>query len=212
MLFEPIPAEPERTRVREAMPPWVHRPRGVLLGAAPVEALLARTEQAAIAISNFGACPDGFVATLTVLTARDDDEGPGSPFGWGGWRRRRGESAEDLLRFGVRYPDGGEAELGAQRPQRSEPPDGPVIHPEGGSGGAGEWTQQIWCWPLPPAGTIAFALEWRQEGIALTLHELDAEPIREAAGRSQRVFGEDRAPAGASVTTHATDASAPEPS
>lgn len=188
MFFEPISPEPEERREQPPAPPWIQRPRGVLLGTAPLDLLLARTPAVAIALGQLGACSDGFAATLTVLRAEHEEDEHESPFGWGGWRRRAGEDPETLLRFGVRYADGNEAELGARKSDGAGRPDAPVIRQGGGSGGGGEWDQRLWFWPLPPPGRITFAVEWRAQRLELVLHELDAEPIRAAAARSQRVF------------------------
>jgi hypothetical protein len=147
--------------------------------------VLAREPKVAVALGRVGACPDGFEADLTVLAADDlEEQLHGGLFG-PPWRRRgQGVDPADALRFGVQYADGSKAELGGPLEAREEQPEGPVIHGNGGHGGDGEWQQRLWFWPLPPAGRIAFALEWRAQGIELRLHELDAAPILEAAARA----------------------------
>jgi hypothetical protein len=52
----------------------------------------------------------------------------------------------------------------------------------------------FWLWPLPPAGPVAFVVEWPSEGIAETRVEIDATLLREAAARSE-VLWEDHGPA-----------------
>jgi hypothetical protein len=45
-------------------------------------------------------------------------------------------------------------------------------------------------WPLPPPGPLVFACEWPAAGMALTRHEIDAQPILDAAGRTQVIVRE----------------------
>lgn len=194
MFFEPLPEpEEEPRRERWAQPPWLEKPRGVVFAGVPLVLTLVRKPKIAIALSRLGACPDGFEADLIVLAKEDlEDELRGGLFGQQ-WRHRGERIAPDqALRFGVQYADGSKAELGESwraHDKRPEPhdarPQGPIIRAGGGRGGDGEQQQQLWFWPLPPPGTITFALEWRAQGIDLQLHELDAAPIREAAQHAQ---------------------------
>ncbi len=161
------------------------RPAGRLLAGVPLELVLAQSETVAVALSRLAACPDGFEAELATVVVGDDDFDPP-------WRppvrgRRRGAPDEEM-RFGVRYADGSKAELDAPWRAPGERAQGPVIHPAGGSGGEGEWRQELWFWPLPPRGPIAFALEWKAQGIELQLHEVDAQPLLDAAARSKLLF------------------------
>ncbi len=172
------------------LPPWLERPRGILLGAVAQELLLARTDSVAIALTHIGACSDGFAATLLVMSAMGEEDDEETPFGWGPWRRRA--DPESTLRIGVRYADGAKAELdpgpGAPPLRGEERPDGPLIHGGGGSGGGGEWRHELWFWPLPPPGPLTFAVQWPARGVQETLYELDAGTILDAAGRAQRLF------------------------
>lgn len=45
-----------------------------------------------------------------------------------------------------------------------------------------------WLWPLPSPGPLRIYVEWPALHIALTHVELDADAIREAAGRSQGLW------------------------
>jgi hypothetical protein len=163
------------------------RPAGRLLAGVPMELVLAQTETVAVALSRVAACEVGFEVELATIVAdgADDFEPPWGP----PMRGRRREPPEQAMRFGVRYPDGSKAELDAPwRPPGERLAHGPVIHQGGGSGGDGEWRQELWFWPLPAPGTIAFALEWKAQGIELQLHELDTAPLHDAAARSQTLF------------------------
>jgi hypothetical protein len=206
MFFDPPPEPAKQPEPkRRAEPSWLSRPHGVLLAGVPLELVLAREPRIAVALSRLGACPDGFEGELTVLATSDleDDIEYGGLFG-APWRRR-GKSVDPArsLRFGARYADGSKAELGGRWEGREGPPPGPVIHGNGGSGGRGEWRERLWFWPLPPAGPIAFALEWLEQGIELRLHELDAAPIREAAGRAQTLMLAEDLPDTPGYTSHA---------
>jgi hypothetical protein len=192
VFFEPPPPPPEEPqRERRAQPPWHEKPRGVVPAGVPLELVLAREPKLAVALCRLGACSDGFDAELIVLGSEDlDEEINGGMFGAPSPRRRKGERVDPAraLRFGVQYADGSKAELERHWQGRDERPDGPVIRTRGGQGGDGEWLQRLWFWPLPPPGTITFALEWLAQGIELQRHELDAAPIREAAERAQTLM------------------------
>jgi hypothetical protein len=66
-----------------------------------------------------------------------------------------------------------------------EPPQAPLLLQRGGGGGGGRWSHDVWVWPLPPSGPLAFVCEWPALGIALTRIDFDAERLREAAGRAR---------------------------
>jgi hypothetical protein len=200
-FFDPPKPRESHKPERPSMPPWVERPRGILLGAVAEEILLARTDTGAVALSHLGACADGFQATLLAFSTLEQEDPPDSPFGWSPWNRRADPA--ELLRFGVRYADGGKAELDDRwAGGDDERPRGPVVRSNGGGGGGGEWHQQLWFWPLPPAGPITFAVEWLARGIGQTLKEMDAAPIREAARRAQVLFAPEALPDGPGHTTH----------
>jgi hypothetical protein len=214
VFFEPpaplLPEEPKRER--RSQPPWLEKPRGVMLGSVPLELVLAREPKLAVVLCRLGACADGFDAELIVLGAEElEEEINGGMFGSPAPWRRGGErtNPELTLRFGVQYADGSKAELGERmrahgerRQGRDQPPDGPLIQRGGGQGGDGEWRQRLWFWPLPAPGGITFALEWRAQGIELRLHELDAAPIREAAGRAQTLMPARELPDTPHYTSH----------
>jgi hypothetical protein len=190
--------EPPREDIEDAEeerfvpPPWFGRPPGTVLAGVPLELVLARTPTVGVALSRLGACPDGFEAELTVLSTAGAEELDHGLWGPPAMRRRRGAAAAaEEMRFGVRYADGSKGELDGPWGDPEARPEGPVIRRQGGSGGEGEWRQTLWFWPLPPAGPLTFALEWRSQGIALGLSEVDAGPIRDAAERAQQLFPSD---------------------
>lgn len=107
-------------------------------------------------------------------------------------RRPGGELPPELLRFGVQFADGRKATtLGADTPRRlrsatdEEEPSGPILSPSGGGGCDCEWDQEYWLWPLPPPGTLTFAIEWPSKEIELSMCEVDAGLIIDASESSE---------------------------
>jgi hypothetical protein len=106
---------------------------------------------------------------------------------------RGGRDVEGRLKLGLRFADGStvtnvggwpEQPMGyghGRDPDRL--PDGPVLLEPGGGGG-GARKQEYWVWRLPPAGELALVCEWQSRGVDLTVTTLDADAIREAAGRA----------------------------
>jgi hypothetical protein len=109
-------------------------------------------------------------------------------------RMRRGsELPPEMLRFGLRFSDGRKAttvdgvfpfDFGTSEDDETEPP-GPVLMQRGGGGGDGDWECGFWLWPMPPAGQLAFVVEWPAENIEETTHEVDAALFRDAATKSE---------------------------
>ena len=100
---------------------------------------------------------------------------------------------DKLLRLGVRYADGTKAttieQYRRRTPASADPPAGPLLSWSPGSSGMhgrelGFSGFGLWLWPLPPAETFEFAVEWPFGGIELTIAELDGAAIMAAAGRS----------------------------
>ena len=177
------PARQSEPRYR--MPPWFGPPEGELAGVVPVELLLARTDEVAVGLSGVRAFSTGFAFGIVTLGAPGLDEQL-DPFEFGPPHGRRDGGG---LRYGVEFADGRRAtSVGWEPPPRHGVPAQPVMHSGGGGGGGGSWHQDVWVWPLPPAGTLAFVLDWPAAGIALTRHELDAGPILEASERAVTVF------------------------
>lgn len=79
---------------------------------------------------------------------------------------------------------------GLARPPVADPPVGPVLSWIPGDGGGGRGGGEdfmsnyfgLWLWPLPPANTIEFAVEWPFGGIGLTIVKLDGAAIRTRPG------------------------------
>jgi hypothetical protein len=196
-FFEPPPTPPDQPEP-PPQPPWAG-PAEVELGApVPVRLVLARTEEAAVAITEVVAFSNGFEV---LVSARRRNVG-------GGTRRTfyggmpMGPDDPNTLRFGIQFADGrkgsniafgggGAIRLYYQAKQQGkepELPEGPVIHPRGGGGGGTRFDYRFWVWPLPPAGKLVFACEWPALKVPESLQEIDAALILERAGDSMRLW------------------------
>jgi hypothetical protein len=184
-FFEPLPPSVGEPEERYRMPPWLGATRGALPGVVALEAVLARTEVAAVCVTRLGAYPSGFEVDLVTLSPAERDDL--DPLLFGPPRRRpRAEPQQlpsEMLRFGVQFADGSKAtNVGGDLPHDpTMAPAGPVIVGGGGGGGGGRWHQSLWVWPLPPPGRLLFVCEWPAAGI-------------DAAARAQVVFPDDHLP------------------
>jgi hypothetical protein len=185
-FFEP-PARPPAYAARPVSPPaWIGPPHNVLPGIAPVQLLIARTDQTVVAIAGIQAYPAGFSFTLCLrlrnLSAREEEQFPylldRVPFG--------GDPLPDeFLRFGVQFADGRKAtNLDPSSYDPDQEPDRPVLNHQGEGGGGAAWDMEHWMWPLPPSGPVAFVCEWPGRGIAETRAEIEATSILEPAGHA----------------------------
>jgi len=164
-----------------------------VLGApVPLRLILARTDDVVVAILGAAAYPTGVELTLAIRRRTFDpyEHHLSDPFELHG---RPGEPLPpDRLRFGVQFADGRKATtvdaLGAFAAAPDATPEAPTLVPGHGSGGGGVWDMELWLWPLPPEGPIAFVCEWPSEGIELTRVEIDAEPILTAAALAEPLW------------------------
>ena len=142
--------------------------------ALPQNQLLARTDDAAVALTGLQVYTTGVSFTLIVAvrpsslgrTGRGLDElvwehGPGSP------RFLLGVELSDGRRAGGHRGRGPEGDL--------------VFHPGSGSGGAAFIDQSWWLSPLPPDGPVRFVLRCDELGIGETTTVIDGSAIRRAA-------------------------------
>jgi hypothetical protein len=181
--------------VQHRQPEWVGPPDNMLGGAFPLSLLLARTDKVALAVSNGFAYPNGFTFTFAIRTRERDERHPHGPIHR--WHVHQ-DFDDDVLRFGIRFPDGSKATIfEAPRHFGSErEPAGPVLMQRGGGGGDRAWNQSFWVWPLPPRGSFAFVCEWPGYGIELTEVEIDTAPIHDAAARAETLWPDEDGPSG----------------
>ena len=170
-----------------APPPWLPRPAwvrpdAVIPGSVPAELILARTQEAAIAVGSVRAYPNGFEFTAHVRLRRapETDALFADPFEL----QRPGRNVPPgALRLGIMYADG-------RRAATTEPalpvddPDRLILQPDSGGGDDLSYDQDFWVHPLPPPGPVALVVSWSQQGIAEARAELDGAAIGQAAQRA----------------------------
>ncbi len=201
-FFEPPP--PRSPVERSAEPEWLAPPSNVLGVVLPVGLVLARAEEAVVAVPTATAYPTGFEFEVDVrVRGRRLDELMHGPPPWMHELRRVGpELPADLLRYGVEFADGSKLTSLHAFPGFEETPTGPVLVHRGGAGGGGRWLQTCWVWPLPPPGTLALVCEWPAAGIALSRAELDARLLADAAERAEVLWENGAPPDGGSVGSY----------
>jgi hypothetical protein len=166
-------------------PEWFGPGDGDLPGFVPVRVVLWRGPDVVIVLRDLEAYRTGVAMSLTVLS-RDGAIDPMA------WHQSMLGGAEGYLRIGVGFSDGRRTAID-DRAGRSwsptEPPDGPILMPRGGSGGGGNrFDMGLWLWPLPPPGDLTVAVAWDQQGVPETLHVLDADVILEASRRAEHLW------------------------
>lgn len=172
--------------------PWI-------AGVVAVELLVARSDEAAVAVGGIRAYPDGFELTVDTYlhrsVTRRRRHGPHRhPLMFHGFADDDLSLPGELLRFGLAWPDGGRA-TSIDQWGRCEWPDAtePAHGLEGRSGGGSDlhYRHEYWAWPLPAGGPLRCVVEWPEYGIAETSAEIDGALIVEAAQRARPVWPED---------------------
>jgi hypothetical protein len=175
----------------------------VIPGMAPLAAILARTEETAVAVTGIRAYPAGFGFTLDLrlrgIVPRDMRLHWPLPDVVSDSMRLL--PAEAILRLTVEFADGrsvsnfdrptiGSGEPDPDRPMMSNAP--------GTSWGADEWYRDAWCLaleyrvrPLPPPGPLTFVCEWPGRGIPGSRVEADGAAIRRAADAAVTLWLDD---------------------
>ncbi len=166
----PVPPQPQR-------PEWFGPPEGWLGGFVAVRLVMARTPELLITFGRGEAFPTGVQMEMQVITRRPT----------------RGSLSlhddDNDLRLGVAFSDGRKWQGGQrERPWGGSTPPGPILAPTGGGGSSNEWHQDLWLWPLPPAGPVTFALEWPREGIAETTVVIEGALFRAAADQAEQLW------------------------
>lgn len=98
------------------------------------------------------------------------------------------------LKWGFELADGRRAtNVGPFPSELGDParkPDQPVLVQGGGSGGDRSVDADYWLWPLPPAGALRVACQWLDQGIEMSVQELQTQPFLDAAGRARPIWPE----------------------
>jgi hypothetical protein len=161
------------------------------------ELLLARTDNVAIVLSEALVYRTGCLLVVEVATRQrnlNSDDWRDLFFAAQDEARMPSRRWEQVLRLGVRYPDGTTVtnldSPFARKPDADPhgPPVGPGLSWRPYTGHGRQFlphTQGVlWLWPLPPAESLQFAVEWPLAGIDLTIVELDGAELVAAATRS----------------------------
>ena len=197
-FFRPPPPEPDEEWEELPSGPWEGPPENVVGGASAVQVVVARTDEAAVLVTEVEAYPTGFSFELTLRWRGSLLERfTGGPMQYlvQPSHLPSGELAPEFLRFGVGFSGGSKASnVGGASPlpgDSGEPPERPTLEWRGGGSSPGVWNESAWVWPLPPPGPLTFACEWPVAKIGETLREVDAGAILEAAAHAERLWGEE---------------------
>jgi hypothetical protein len=191
-FFEPLPAPPELPeQEKHRRPAWFGPPDNELGAPVPIQVELVRTENLALAIIGIVAFSTGFSFTFAirrrVLMRQPNHHHPVHPFHSG--------ASPDALRFGIQFANGGKATTLDRHPSPrdvDETPTGPLLIGGGGGGGGRKWNSEMWVWPLPPPGALAFVCAWKAESIPLTRREIDAKLILDSASQVEQLWPDKR--------------------
>jgi hypothetical protein len=176
---------------------WEGPPTAVVPVSIPIEQVVAQNEAMAVYLASISAYPSGFEFDVFVLVAdRSSELSPFDPE-YRMLAQHTGEIPSEQLRIGFLFADGSKAtntgEYFNWYEESGAKPDAPVMSGVGGRGGEdGRWHSAFWVWPLPPPGKLELLCEWPEAGLPLTRHEIDPQPILEAAARAHVVFPPER--------------------
>jgi hypothetical protein len=155
----------------------------VVGGSVALDLLLARSDDAAVALTGLIAYPNGFAFTIAAVLREEDRRGRVHHHGF--HPGETGEPPAEFLRLGLRFADGRVATNLAGHPWSDDvTPDRPLLMPDSGGGGGRRFDMGHWVWPLPPAGPLTFFVAWPGYHIDETSAEIDATVLHEAAGRA----------------------------
>lgn len=186
---EDPPAEADLEAWR--IPP--ERPDNEIGWGLPVSVVLARTQDAAVAVTHITAFTTGVAFNLAVrLRVAPDGLRRGglyeliSPYGPPGMD----VDLDRRLLFGVEYADGRTAtNLSSSRWPPKDQDDGrPVLMPNGGGGGEFSVDNQFWLSPVPPDGPFTFVCSWPALGIDETRHVIEHADLATASTRATTLW------------------------
>ena len=173
------------------------RPAAWIAGVVPLELVVARSDQAAVVVSRISAYRDGFELRVNSFlrrsVKRSRRQRAHHPMMWHALGEPGAPLPDELLRFGLAWPDGGRATnldgWGRSWPDATEPTHGLESHSGGGSDH--EYSMEYWAWPLPGPGPLGLVVEWPAFGIGEISIPIDGSLLIAAAERAQPVWPED---------------------
>jgi hypothetical protein len=178
----------------EQLHEWRRRtsaPENELPAGLGLSALLGRTDDAAVGITQVAAFSMGFRFTLAVRLRRPRAElAHGGLFMLVGSHVRPGMQipAEDRLLLGIEYGDGRRAsnlrDMRMMGPATEDDGTRLVFVQQGGSSDESSVDQSYWVAPLPPEGPVTLVMAWPGFGMPESRTVLDGNAIRAAAARS----------------------------
>ncbi|MFL6095706.1 MAG: hypothetical protein ACJ71Y_09685 [Blastococcus sp.] len=170
MWSAPLGSDPDQQR-------WSSAPDNEIPVAVPLNVVLARTEDLALAVLGLQAYSSGIAFTL-VGRVRPEAASrlPLVDAVWGSGDGRT------LLLLGVEFADGRRASTAAGHGSSR---DGLILNPAGGAGSETSVEQSWWVHPLPPEGPLRLVIRSDDLGVPESAVELDGAAIR-AAGASVR--------------------------
>jgi uncharacterized protein YndB with AHSA1/START domain len=202
-FFPDVPPLPDPDDEGLPAPAWTGASPHVIPGVVPVAAVIGRSADTAVMLTALQAFPTGLAMRLGVRV-----RGPVGPFDLtseicdgppprdkdAGWAAGR-------LKWGFELTDGTRVTNLDRHPwppedRRADPtwePDRPVLSSTGGHGGRRSVDYDYWLWPLPPEGTLRVACEWLHRGVAMTVQDLPAGLIRDAAALARPLWPSDAA-------------------
>jgi hypothetical protein len=185
-FFEPRdPPEPVDPSPQPYVPPiWTGPSRLELGSLAPIELLLAKTDDIAVTLDTFRCYRNGFSMNLgfQVRPGAMSDDDLGVPMHFRRAAPRLGVEFADGRRTGRRANpmEVPKDELGV--------PTEPVIWPGGGGGGQERWDWRMWVWPLPPRGDLTFHFAWPERDVEEAQHIIDGDLMVDASERSIQLW------------------------
>ncbi|WP_433585267.1 hypothetical protein [Microbacterium hydrocarbonoxydans] len=198
-FFPQDPELPDPEHHEPESPPWWGAPDDELPALLPESRLLATTAHAALAVAGIAVYSTGVEFRMhgrlrrLGLSAREWGELCAVFTGHGPVDSR--EDFRDRLRYGLELADGERVfadPLFSRHIDPSAPPEGHVLSRRGGGGGGGPKTftsaDELWLWPLPPAGPIDLVLRWPAMGIRERRVTFDGSQIPELAEQARPIW------------------------
>ena len=183
-------------------PDWVRPPQHSLPGHFTTSGVVARTDDAVVALTAVAVHRGGAALSITRSLRRRGQprsawEAASQRF-FGGPHGPGPSDPAGAVRYGVQLADGGRALTDPTQPwpggDPEAPPEGHVLtlHDQGGQGDGSSCTatEVLWLWPLPPAGPLTLVVTWPGCGIDEGRLELDGAAVRAAAVEARALWDE----------------------